>query len=542
MSANTEYDYIIVGAGTAGCVLANRLGADPNVAVLVLEAGGYDRDPMIHVPLGLGWMHEKRTHDWGYDSEPDPNLGGRVLDAMRGKVLGGSSAINHMSHVRGNRGDYDRWAAGGLTNWSYAHVLPYFRRSETWVNGADAYRGGSGPLHVTAANSPDPLFDAYTEAAVAAGIPFNPDYNGVRQEGVARGQWTIRNGRRHSAARAFLHPAMRRGNVKVITRAHATRVLLDGTRAVGIEYAQRHRIRRACASREVILAGGVFNSPQLLMLSGIGPADHLRKHDIMPTVDLKGVGKNLQDHLGTLVSATRPIPGPFRREMRVDRMAVNMMRAYVFGTGPATTLPGGLHGYIRTDAKLSAPDIQFMFRGVSSAPHLWFPGFKDAYVDHCGIRANILHPQSRGEVQLRSANPFDKVRIVSNFLSRDADIRTLIAGIRFAREVLHQKPLDGFRGKEVAPGPGRSDAELASWLPKVVSTVHHPCGTCAMGTHPEAVLEPDLKVKGTEGLRVVDGSALPDLVSGNINACVLMIAEKASDAILGKSPLAPAAL
>jgi choline dehydrogenase-like flavoprotein len=317
---------------------------------------------------------------------------------------------------------------------------------------------------------------------------------------------------------------------------------MEGNRAVGIEYVRCGKRVQAYAGREVILAGGVFNSPQLLMLSGIGPADHLKQHGITTLIDVPGIGQNLQDHLGALVSGTRPVAGPFRREMRFDRMALNMTRAYLFGTGPATALPGGLHGYVRTDSSRTVPDIQLTFRGVSAKPHLWFPGIAKPYPDQCGVRTNILHPQSRGRIELHSLNPLEHVRIFSNHLAVDQDIGTMIAGVRVARELLRQKALDGYRGKEISPGPEcTSDRNIAAWLRKVVSTVHHPSGTCAMGTHPEAVVDGALRVHGTERLRVVDGSTLPDLVSGNINACVIMIAEKASDTILGK-PFPPSAL
>lgn len=535
-----EYDYVVVGAGSAGCVLANRLTEDANLRVLLLEAGGADRDPLIHIPLGMGRLHETRRHDWGYDSEPEPGLGGRVVDAMRGKVLGGSSSINHMAHVRGNRGDYDRWASRyGLADWSYAKVLPYFRRSESWEGGADDYRGGDGPLKVTFARAPDPLFEGFLAATEANGIGYNEDYNGARQEGVCRGQSTIYRGRRQSGATAYLNPARRRPNLTLRTGALATRVLLDGSRAVGVEYRCGGELRRVYAAREVILAGGAFNTPQLLMLSGIGPAEELRAHGISPVIDAPGVGGNLQDHICATVAGTRPVAGPFRREMRFDRMAISMVRAQLFGTGPATILPGGLYGFVKTEGAAGAPDFQFVFRGVNSKPHLWFPGIRKPYADRCGVRPVLLHPRSRGRLHLRSAEPDAPVRIFQNFFQDGDDMRMMRQGIRFAREVLAHKALDAYRGRETSPGPDvTTDADIERYIRKTAVTAHHPCGTCAMGAGDDAPLAPDLRLRGADNLRVVDASAMPDLTSGNINACVVMIAEKASDVILGRSPLA----
>ena len=529
------YDYIIVGAGSAGCVLANRLSEDGDANVLLIEAGGRDWHPYIHIPLGMGRMHDNAMFDWGFETDPEPNLNNRRIEAMRGKVLGGSSSINVMAYTRGNRGDYDRWAQKGARGWSYAEVLPYFQRCETFEKGADTWRGGSGPLGTEFAKTRDPLYDAWIAAGEAAGNPFNPDYNGRRQEGFGRSQYTIRYGRRSSSANAFLRPARGRKNLTVAVKAHTTRITLKGTRAVGVEYVHNGAIVRAAAAREVILAAGTFNSPQLLMLSGIGPAPHLREFGIDVVADLP-VGRNLQDHLGAYMSYRRKQPGAFHREMRFERMAVSMIRAYLFGSGPGTVVPGGLHAFIKTRPELAVPDIEFMFRGTAAKPHLWFPLVRSAFVDGFGIRPTLLHPDSRGELLLGSADPLAPPRIVYRFFTAPNDLPTLREGFKRAREVAFQKAMDPYRDEEINPGLAvKTDADIDSWLKKVVITAHHPAGTCAIGQ--DGVLDPDLKVHGIEGLRVCDASAMPDLVSAHINACVLMMAEKGADLVRGVPPL-----
>jgi choline dehydrogenase-like flavoprotein len=379
------------------------------------------------------------------------------------------------------------------------------------------------------------------EAGSAAGFARNPDYPGALQEGFGRSQYTIRDGRRSSSARAYLRPARRRPNLQVETGAHVTRVLIEGARAVGVELVRTSGdLLRVRASGEVVLCAGTFNSPQLLMLSGIGPAAHLRELGIRALVDLP-VGRNLQDHLGAYLSYARRQPGAFHREMRFDRMAVSMIRAYLFGRGPGTVVPGGLHAFIKTRPELAVPDIEFMFRGTAPHPHLWFPLVRPAFLDGFGIRPTLLHPDSRGEILLRSADPRDPPRICYSFFSKPDDLPRLRTGFRIARDLAHRPALDPYRGAETNPGDQvRTDAEIDAWLRATVITAHHPAGTCAMGTVPGTVLDPQLRVHGVDGLRVVDASAMPDLVSAHINACVLMMAEKAADMIRGREPLPPA--
>jgi len=542
--ATKPYDYVIVGAGSAGCTLARRLTEDRDVRVLLLEAGGWDRDPWIQIPLGWGRILEKRLHDWMYFTEPEPNAEGRRIECARGKVIGGSSSINAMAYVRGNRGDYDRWAAAGLPGWSYADVLPYFRRQETWEGEAGPYRGGEGPLTVSTAHYADPLIEACLAAGQALQLPATPDYNGAAQEGLGRLQQTIRQGRRCSAAEAYLRPALSRPNLTVETGALASRIVLEGDRAVGVEYARHRATAIVRVEREVILSGGVINSPQLLMLSGIGDPTALRAHGIAVAAELPGVGKNLQDHLSVLADYERRESGPFVAMMRLDRVALSLARAYCFGTGPASETPSGWTGFVKSRPDVELPDIQFLFRAAPAGAGPYLPPFKSAFADGFALRAVMLRPESRGEITLASADPRAPPRIRQNFLATDGDRRTIRDGLKLVRRIVGAAPLSAFVARELAPGADKqSDDDLDAYIRATAATAHHPLGTCKMGPPSDrmAVVDAELRVYGVAGLRVVDASVMPDLVGGNINAPVIMIAEKAADLIRGRALLPAAA-
>ena len=530
-----SFDYVIVGAGSAGCVLANRLSADPGVRVLLVEAGGSDDRFLIKMPLGFLRALFDPTLSWGYMSEPEPTLDGRSLWLPRGKVLGGSSSINGMFFMRGHSGDFDAWAASGCDGWSYAEVLPYFKRMEKSWRGAGPWHGADGPLHVMPIDTRRLLHTPLMEAAAAAGFATTDDIHGQIEEGFARGEITVdARGRRASTARAYLRPVLGRPNLNVVTGALVTKVLIDNGKATGIEYRRADGTVDAQAAREVILSGGAFNSPQVLMLSGIGAADELRAHGIEVRVDSPGVGRNLSEHARVPVEFATRGSISFLNELRADRVARSVLQWLVMGSGAFATQINSCNIVVRTDPRLVQPDVQLMSNPVRMDAKIWWPFLGVRQEHRITADAVVLHPESRGAVTLRSANPADKPRILLNVLATDGDLATARRGVRLARRIYATAPQAELVEREIAPGPAvQSDADLNAYIRARAGVTQHPVGTCAMGVGADAVLDPQLRVRGVTGLRIVDASVMPAVPGGNTNAAVIMIAEKAADLILG---------
>lgn len=531
-----DYDYIIIGAGSAGCILANRLSENPENQVLLIEAGGPDTKLEVHIPAAYSKLNRTAV-DWAYWTEPQAHVLGRKMFQPRGKTLGGSSSTNAMAYIRGNAADYDEWAALGNTGWSYADMLPYFKKSEANQQFQDAFHGNDGLLNVTKATAfRTPLADAFVEACVAAGIPANDDFNGATQSGAGLFQFTIKNGKRHSAATAFLKPVLARKNLRVLTRTHTKRILIENDRATGVEVITgKNTTQTLKASREVILSAGAFNSPQLLLLSGVGSPDHLAAYKIPLKKELIGVGQNLQDHVFAATSFLSTQPVGTNHHLRPLNQVKALFQYLINKKGPLTISPLEANAFLKVGDSPDPVDMQFHFSpiqvGADYSADLYdistFP-----YEDGCTILPTLLKPKSVGFVGLRSGNPMDAPVIQPNYFAEEADRTTMIRGTRKALEVLETGVFAPFRKAITLPPDSSSDEAILLHIQKIMETVYHPVGTCKMGQDEAAVVDTSLRVHGIEALRVVDASIMPRIVSGNTNAPTYAIAEKAAEMIL----------
>lgn len=532
-----EADIVIVGGGSAGCALALRLSADPSLRVVLLEAGRGDRHPLHAFPMLTGHYFKRPQDNWSYSTEPQRELNHRKIFWPRGKRLGGSSIFNGMVYARGNAGDYDHWASLGNRGWSYEEVLPYFKRNETFEDGEDELHGGSGMLCVSHARVSNPLFKAFVAAGQEAGYPLVRDMNGPNPSGVGFYDFHMLRGRRSNSAGALLRVAGSRPNLRIVDNATVKKIVFDGKRATGVDFSRGGVGAHVSARREVVLCAGAVGTPQILLLSGLGPSAHVEELGIAPIVDLPGVGENLIDHLDAFVRTLSTRPVSILRELRADRIARHVAQAMMFGTGPVSQSPISAGGYFFSREGLQFPDLQAFFVPVlESGAAVWWPGTaraKEVSGQHAySLRIGPIRPASRGRIRLRSGSAFDAPLIDPGYLSAPSDLSAMVAGIRIARRILEQPAFAPYRDRELTPGPDmRSDAEIESFIRQSAGTVYHPVGTARMGADPLAVVDERLRVWGVDGLRVADASVMPTIPSGNTNAPTLMVAEKAADMI-----------